>query len=108
MASSLIFTSIFAIFLLVQLVNCQYVDEPQQYAATAVPKDPTSVRQALGYNKYDGRDVQNSDKAVVYGNNWESFDNANQPSQGQNQYYARQQQGNYRYKRSPLNFYYYY
>lgn len=77
-------------------------EEPPEYSATSVPKNPSSVRQALGYNKYDGREVKNSDKRVLYGNNWEQFDNGNldQPqspnSFGQNQYYRNQP---YRYYR---------
>ncbi|KAF2901141.1 hypothetical protein ILUMI_05045 [Ignelater luminosus] len=97
----MIFLSIASAILLLNGNVTGQFDDPQQYAATAVPKNPSSVRQALGYNKYDGREVKNSDKSVLYGNNWELFDNGNlnRPqnpnSFGQNPYYGNQNEQPY-------------
>lgn len=47
--------------------------DPTEYQSTAVPQDPIHVRSVLGYDKYDGRAVAETNKTIVYGNNWERF-----------------------------------
>ncbi|KAF5280378.1 hypothetical protein FQR65_LT03187 [Abscondita terminalis] len=82
--------TIFALVILI--VSQTTVSFPQfpvedQFSATVVPRDQSQARQLLGYNKYDGTEVKNSDKQVYYGNNWEQFDVPNNQQYNRNQYY---------------------
>ncbi|KAB0803646.1 hypothetical protein PPYR_00616 [Photinus pyralis] len=77
MTSLLLLQIFFCMVLIVHQMGTGYsqFQAESQFVPTIIPKDPNQARQLLGYNKYDRSEVRNSDKAVLYGNNWEQFAN---------------------------------